>query len=338
MLRRLLLCAAFIFPQDGAAQTTRDIVTEAVEHHVLPRYRQLVSAAYELADIARFGCDADDPALDIAFHEAFDAWIGVSHITFGPAEAQGRYFALSFWPDTRGMTERGLARLIADEDSAIADPAEYATVSVAARGFYALEFLLYDPELRSLGRAAYRCALAEAIANDITVTAETIHDEWAGGFAGLMLSAGANEVFQTPDEAMRALFGALTTGLAFTADLRLGRPLGSFEAPRPNRSEARRSERSARHVELSLIALSDLARILSSADPELQLEIGGQFSLALDRLRSLDDPTFASVADPQGRVRIEVIQQRIQELQLLIATELGPVLGVAAGFNSLDGD
>lgn len=236
------------------------------------------------------------------------------------------------------MTGRSLAGLIADEDAAVDDPAEYATVSVASRGFYALEFLLFDPEVSSSGDDAYRCALAQAITADIAATSELILDEWVGEFANLVLAAGANDRFQSPDEAMRVLFGALTTGLEFTADLRLGRPLGSFEAPRPNRAEARRSERSARHVELSLTALADLAHILSQGDPVLQSDIEAEFSSALGRLRSLDDPTFVTVADPQGRIRIETLQQRIQDVRVLIATELGPTLGVAAGFNSLDGD
>ncbi|GAB5445729.1 imelysin family protein [Gymnodinialimonas sp.] len=338
MLRRLLLCAALVLPQSAATQPVPNIISEAVETHILPRYAALVADTAAMASVTQEACLPGDPEFEAAFHAAFDAWIDVSHITFGPVETDGRYFALSFWPDTRGMTGRSLTGLIADEDAAVADPAEYATVSVAARGFYALEFLLYNPEVSSMGNPAYRCALAQAIATDIAATSQLIHDQWLSEFAPLMLSAGSNERFQSPDEAMRVLFGALTTGLEFTADLRLGRPLGSFEAPRPNRAEARRSGRSARHVDRSLQALADLARILSQTDPELQSDIDAQFSSAVERLRALEEPTFAAVADPQGRIRIEVLQQRIQDVRALIATQLGPSLGVAAGFNSLDGD
>ncbi|MEM9814559.1 MAG: imelysin family protein, partial [Pseudomonadota bacterium] len=147
MLRTLTLCAALVVPALASAQTPSDIVAEAVNDHILPRYGALVDATSSLAGVAQSHCQAGDPELQAAFNEAFDAWIGVSHITFGPAETDGRYFALSFWPDARGTTGRSLAGLISDEDPIVGDAEAYTTVSVAARGFFALEFLLYDPTL-----------------------------------------------------------------------------------------------------------------------------------------------------------------------------------------------
>ncbi|ABD54287.1 imelysin family protein [Jannaschia sp. CCS1] len=338
MLRMLMVCCALAMPTAGLALPIPEVVADAVEGHILPRYGQLVQDADTLAQVAQDACGPTDTVLIAAFHDAFDAWISVSHITFGPAEVDGRAFALAFWPDTRGMTGRSLSGLIANEDPVVGDPADYATVSVAARGFHALDFLLFDPQVSVAGDGAYRCALVQAITTDIAQMARAIQEDWTEGFANLMRTAGSNERFQSPEEAARALFSALTTGLEFTADLRIGRPMGSFDAPRPNRAEARRSGRSLRHVELSLEALADLARILSQDYPELQAQLTDQFDTALDRARTLDDPVFAGVADPSGRLRIEVLQQRIRDARALAATDLGPTLGVAAGFNSLDGD
>jgi hypothetical protein len=325
-------------PQVASAQDDAAIVARAVEDHILPRYQALAVATRDLAAATADACGSETPEVTRAFHRAFDAWIGISHITFGPVEADGRFYALSFWPDTRGMTGRSLAGLIAGEDGVVDDAQDYATVSIAARGFYALEYLLFDPEISTLGEGAYRCRLAAAITADIAATVTDIQDNWNRTFADLMLTAGSNDRFQSTDEAMRALFGALTAGLEFTADLRIGRPLGSFDAPRPNRAEARRSGRSLAHVILSLEALADLAALLVEGDEALQRDLSDAFGAALARAADLDDPVFAGVSDPQERLRIEVLQQRIRDVRTLVISELGPSLGVAAGFNSLDGD
>jgi ATP-dependent helicase/nuclease subunit A len=54
--------------------------------------------------------------------------------------------------------------------------------------------------------------------------------------------------------------------------------------------------------------------------------------------RVLDDPAFAGVAEPVSRLRIEILKQAIDRLRGRVAADLGPALGVAAGFNALDGD
>jgi len=338
MMRVLAVCAALTLPGASMAQTASDIVAEAVTTHVLPRYAALVDATSDLAAVAQDHCAPGDAELEAAFHDAFDAWIGVSHITFGPIEGDGRYFALSFWPDARGMTGRSLTRLIEDQDAIVEDQEGYTTVSVAARGFYALEFLLYDPQVSTFGDPGYRCTLVQAITTDIAATAALVHGEWTGGFTDLMLNAGNNDRFQSPEEALRVLFSAVSTGLEFTIDLRLGRPMGSFDAPRPNRAEARRSGRSLRHVILSLDALDDLSGILAQRNSDLAEEISVLFAAAIERGEALDDPSFAGVADTMGRVRVEGLQRNIVDAQSTITQSLGPALGVAAGFNSLDGD
>ena len=135
-------------------------------------------------------------------------------------------------------------------------------------------------------------------------------------------------------EAARQVFTALSTGLEFTGDTRLGRPLGSYDRPRPKRAEARRSGRSLRHVQLSLAALRPLAAELSGGDAALD----ALFARAMDSAARLDDPVFAGVAEPQKRFHIEALQQQITDIRTHLSTVTGPQLGVAAGFNALDGD
>lgn len=305
-----------------------------IDGHILPGYEALEDATLTLAEAAAADCTPESGALRTAFHDAFDAWVRVSHLRFGPSETDDRAFALAFWPDPRGSTQKTLGSLLRTEDDVIATPEGFATVSVAGRGFYALEFMLFDPALATAGSAEYRCALVQAITVDIASNSAGIRADWLETHADLMRRAGQNDTYRSEEEALRQLFTALTTGLEFTADVRLGRPLGTFDRPRPKRAEARRSERSLLHVVLSLNSLRELAALMSETDPRLD----AAFSASLGRAGALNDPVFASVTDPQGRLRIEALQQEIKRIRQEATTGLGQRLGIAAGFNSLDGD
>ena len=131
------------------------------------------------------------------------------------------------------------------------------------------------------------------------------------------------------------LFTQLTTALEFDADQRLGLPMGTFDRPRPNRAEARRSHRPLRNVVLSLTALRQLAALLPDAAPEKTL---AAFDTAIAEAARLDDPDFAGVDTPQGRFKLESLQNRIRDARAAAIAEIGPALGVSAGFNSADGD
>ncbi|MEM6896956.1 MAG: imelysin family protein, partial [Pseudomonadota bacterium] len=264
---------------------------------------------------------------------AFDAWISVSHLRFGPSEADDRAFALAFWPDPRGSTPKTLATFIRDSDPVVESTDDFATVSVAARGFYAMEFLLYDAQFAGDESADYRCALIQAVATDIARNASAILADWENGYAALMSEPG-NDIYRSSTEAAQQFFTALSTGLEFTSDTRIARPLGTFDRPRPARAEARRSGRSLRHVALSLAATKELAEMIAMDDPA----VTAVFDTAVGRAAALEDPVFAGVAEPQGRLRVEALKQHIDNARELLALEVGPSLGIAAGFNSLDGD
>jgi len=62
------------------------------------------------------------------------------------------------------------------------------------------------------------------------------------------------------------------------------------------------------------------------------------FDRAIDLAENLDDPAFAGVATPQGRLRVEILQQSVTALRDTALAELGPELDVGIGFNAADGD
>lgn len=342
MTRISLAIVAMSIPISVMAEAPSAVIEDIVDEHILPRFETLAETTEALSDTAATECNPTSDTLRSAYGMAFDAWISASHLRFGPTEVDDRAFALAFWPDSRGATPRALSMLISDQDPIAASVANYAQVSIAARGFYAMEFLLFDEALMSAGDPDYHCQLVQTISEDIAHTSQDIFDGWTTDYAAILQTPSATGVYRSDEEALQEMLKALATGLQFTSDSRLGRPLGTFDQPRPTRAEARRSERSSQHVMLSLVALQDLAMRLAQ-DPtthsvSLSNKLDASFERALSQLSDLNDPTFASVADPQTRLKVEIIQQSVDSIRTTVRDELGPTLGVAAGFNSLDGD
>lgn len=307
-------------------------IDDVIDAHILPGYATFAQTTAALNDVAG---DCSAAALRPAWNDAFDAWMGVSHLRFGPVEQDGRSVIVAFWPDARGATPRALAALITDNDPIIETPEGTAQISVAARGLFALEYLLFDAQFADTG--IYGCALVQALTLDLATVAAEVNDVWHETYATTLRTAGApgNATYLSDREAKQALFTALLSGLEFTADQRLGRAMGTYQRPKPTRAEAWRSERSQRNVVLSLHALSDLAHHLSDDSAPLT---EAAMARAIALTEALDDPALAGVAEPGSRLKIEVVQQAVRAALDAALAEIGPALGVSAGFNSADGD
>ena len=338
MKRFALALAVLMTPIASQAETSRETIASVIDTHILPGFEQLALSTKALSKQATDACDSTSERLRASYHIAFDTWISTSHLRFGPTEVEDRAFALAFWPDPRGVTPRTLQRLITTQDPVAKSVGDYAQVSIAARGFYALEFLLFDDAFLATDAPEYHCTLVQTISADIAATSQDILGNWTETYANKMRNPSPDSLYQSNEEVLQELFKALSAGLQFTSETRLGRPLGTFDRPRAKRAEARRSARSSKHVTLSLKALNELAVALSEADDVLSDKLDKGFKKALAKLSDLNDPTFASVSEPQTRIKVEVIQQSVDAVRAIVRAELGPSLGVAAGFNSLDGD
>lgn len=324
-MRAVALILALSLPLPAQAD-----VAEAVRDHVLPGFAAFDSAAGRLAQAAQATCDP--AALLPAWHDTYDAWMAVQHLRLGPTETDGRALAVLFWPDPKGLGQKAQAALLAAGTDAPLAADTFAQQSVAARGLLALERLLIPPAPLT----ADPCPLIRATAADLARTANLIRQDWDGGFSDLLLTAGqpGNTAYLSLPEARQALFTQLATGLEFLDDQRLGRPLGTFDAPQPTRAEARAAHRPLRNVTLSLQAMRGLAAALSpDAAPTL-----AAFDHAIELALALDDPDLAGVADPSGRLRIEILQQAVDAARDAVLADLGPRLGVGVGFNAADGD
>jgi predicted lipoprotein len=338
MKRIALALSVLITPMTAQADTTNAVINGIVDDHIFPRFENLVESTRALSDVAAQDCNPTSETLRAAYGNAFDAWVSASHLRFGPTEVDDRAFALAFWPDSRGATPRALGSLLAEQDPIASSAQDYAQVSIAARGFYAMEFLLYDETLMAEGGQGYHCQLVQTISADIASTSQDILGDWQTGYAKKLQNPEPDGIYRSEAEVLQELLKSLSAGLQFTSESRLGRPLGTYDRPRAARAEARRSGRTSRHVMLSLTALQDLASRLANSNADLTANLDNSFGNALSQLSKLDDPIFAGVSQPQTRIKIEVVQQSVETIRTVVREELGPTLGVAAGFNSLDGD
>ena len=172
----------------------------------------------------------------------------------------------------------------------------------------------------------------------MAAVSQDILADWEPDYTDVMLTPSADGKYRSDEEVLQELLKALSAGLEFTGDTRLGRPLGTYDRPRPTRAEAYRSGRSARNVMLSLQSLENLADLLAGDDVELAQSLDAGFERAQSLLSDLNDPVFAGVSEPQSRLKVEVVQQSVSAIRTVVREQLGPTLGVAAGFNALDGD
>lgn len=328
-MKHLILAAFTIL----CALPARAGVDDVLDGHILPSLSRFAQAAEGLDAVARADCRA--AALREPFHAAFDAWLPVGDMRLGPTEQAG--LSIAFWPDAKGFTRRLLDRMIAEKDPVAFDPGAYATVSIAGRGLFALEFLLFDPALSGYGADDYACALVRAVAGDLHAQAAGLETTWRTQFAQILRSAGApdNPVYLDKSEALRAIYTQILSSLEFTADQRIGRPLGSFDRPRPERAEAWRSGRSLRNVLIATPSAYAIATALADAPLPASNAALARVEEAASRV---EDPAFQDITDPQAWLRLEILQQRVRDLTSAIEAEIGTRLGLSAGFNSQDGD
>jgi predicted lipoprotein len=346
-MRILLAAALTLAALPAAAEPDHAAIAErALNEHILPGFERLAAAAVQLRTEADAACSGDGAIeagpVKAAYDQTFEAWARIDHIRFGPAEEDSTGFAVEFWPDTKGSIPRSLATIIAAEDPVVDNATAFGSVSVAARGLMAIDELIFDPEAEPIAAGSYRCRLLVAITRDLATTTAKLVGRWRDPWGGLLTSAGVpeNPVYFTPEEATKALYSALNDGLQFDIDLRLGRPMGTFERPQPRRAEAWRSGRALPNLVASLEGMRAFAATVFA--PAIGEEEAGPvdraFDAALAAAGRVAAPIDVEVATPQGRIHVEALQGAVKNVQTEVASHIGPAVGVTSGFNAMDGD
>lgn len=315
------------------------VVDRVLAEAVLPAVASFASTTQALSEAAKADCTPQSDALLAAWNGAMDAWFGIQDLRFGPLEDGARRQVIAYWPDNAGHRPRALSRILSGQDPILKTPEKYEGESVSARGLYALETMLYDPDFNAYTAADPGCALVQAAAADLANTGAKLQAAWSNDFVETMQSAGSakNARFFDAAEVRQVIFTALIVSLHFDIEERLGLPMGSFDKPRPLRAEGRLSQRSQRNLELSLAGHEALARAML---PEGKEALGTMedFERARFMAKNLGDADFASVATPAGRFKLESLQTALTLLRTTANAELSAALDVRMGLNALDGD
>lgn len=345
MKRLLGMCALMIaitLSKLAYAETDhRALADRLLSEVILPGVEDFRQATVVLSASAATCGDGSESDFRDQFHATWDAWMAIQHLGFGPLEQDNRALQIAFWPDGRGRTAKTVARLVKAEDPIVDDPSGFAKISVAGRGLYALERLLYEDKGERLA-TPYICRYRKAAAEDLERLATEIATEWNGEWVEAVKTAGApeNTIFLAPEEVSQRLLATLNGSLDLTVRLRLGKPLGSLNKPKPRLAEAWRSGRSLRQIDLIVAAARKTfdAAFVPDLTPEEVGQVTAVFATIMTAQRDVAAAGDLQEAVVMDRLKVEILQGAIQRLAEALTGTVGVQLGIAKGFNSADGD
>ena len=354
-----LLAIAVAFVAAPAAGQTGPVYARAVERtierFIVPGYAALSAASEEVVESMAGLCAAPGEVTlsgaRASFARVVAAFSRMELFRFGPARENHRFERLFFWPDRRGRGRRQVEALLAREDPGSLDVSKLREKSVAVQGLPALEYVLHGKGREGLGNgdARFRCLQGEAIAGAIDHTARRIHQGWTGprGFDTVMRTAGPeNPVYRTRGEVVEDLLGAAAEQLGIVEELKLGRVLRDGpDTAKPKRAPFWRSGLTLASIRdnvdgvLDLLDEGDFEALLPETEAHLADRTGSELRRARDVLAGLSGGDLPGLlSDPETHRRISGAASRIGAAASLLREDFPRVLGLAAGFNSLDGD
>lgn len=352
-MRRLLIAFALLLAVSAQA-TAEDARGSAIAAHAVADYIQPATARFA-ADAGRLNgavagyCTAGGRAkrapIDTAFRAAVTSWSGIQFLRFGPLVEGRRLERIAYWPDPKGVGLRQIRKAVASRDRSVADPARLAGKSVALQGLTALEYLLYADDGNP---DRFRCEYAAAAALSLADIASAVATEWADpdGFAERLLRPDDDDpLYRTPAEVLAELHRALSTGLQVVQDQKLKPMLGEdMDAARPLLAPFPYSGLGIAAIAADLSALqafaaaSGFTRDLPEQQHWLDGSMAFEFDNAIRAARAVTLPVDRAVFDPDARSRLDYLLVVLDSLRTMIRQDLAAALGLAVGFNALDGD
>ena len=349
----IVLCGAP--PAAGQSGRYALVVDRTIDRVIVPGYAALATATGGLVgSLSRLCSEPGAGTLEAAragFAEAVIAFSRVELFRFGPARENNRFERLFFWPDRRGRARRQVEALIARADEKTLDVAALREKSVAVQGFLALEYVLAGKGSQGLadGSAAFRCRQGLTVAGAIDRTVRRIHQGWVDpdGFDAVMRGAGPdNPVYRSHGEVVEDFLGAASEQLAVVVRLKLQRMLR--DGPKTARPKAAPFWRSGlarasivANVDgvAALLHEGDLGSLLPDSDAGLAEQIASGLREARDEVSALSSGGLPeTLSDLESHHRLADAAVRIGAASTAFAKRYTAALGLAAGFNSLDGD
>jgi len=338
----------------------KPVLDDVVHIVILPTLSDASARAAEL-DAAAEAVSSDPTAESLgaaqdAWRSARAPWRSSDAFAFGPVETDGLGAAIDWWPAKPDTIEEKIAA------GGAIDAAYIESLGTSAKGFMALEYLLFDSTngddavLASLtgdpaaARRAYVAAVAESLAGKVG----TLHAAWAedqGNYAQELLLAGdGSKVFVSQKSAV----DELVNQMVFQADNvlnKIGKPAGKSNGgvPVPDAEESPRSDNSLADMLATLdgiqsvydgargdkdgMGVSDLVR---ARNADVDDRVHDAFADARAKIEAIPPPFRAAVTDHVAEV--DAAYEAARTLKRTLATEVVSVLGSTLRFNDADGD
>ncbi len=227
-----------------------------------------------------------------AWRNARETWNQSEAILFGRVSQLRLAVSVDASPTNTGLIDADIAGTVTIDNSYLE------TIGSTRKGFFALEYLLFDPVggdaavLDSItidANAARRLQYIDAAAENMAQILCQIRDIWSpagDNFLDAFVNAGTNtSAYAGPKDALDALVNHVLVLTEIIADVRLGRPLGKtfMGVPQPAGVEAGRSGNSRADV------IND---ILGVQSVYLGLFDGGDIGTALTEIVRVTSPTI----------------------------------------------
>lgn len=330
------MCMTLSLP--GALADDRSVLAGIIDGHIMPRYQVLETATGDLSKAVIADCGDEtpgDPMSRAAFKTALLSWHSIQHIRFGPVMVDNRHYRFEYWPDKHGQGARQVRKLLSAGVAKIPSAQRIGKSSVAIQGFPALERVLYG----KTSDAAAACALAVSIAANLNAMSANILRQWSSWQPGSVPDVG------------KLLARNLADQLDLMAGLKLARPLGdSLETARPRRAEHWRSSLSYAALAANFDGLQGLltgentkpglrAWVISGGGPARQVDqLAEHLKYGTTFVGWQKLPLHDAVSDQEARGKAAFLVTHVRSTEELVKSVVYPALGVAAGFNSQDGD
>ncbi len=330
-------------------------------NHIIPRYKIFYESSNSLVKSTKNLCDKNinNNKLRLVqnyFHNALDAWMNISHISFGPIETNARSNRIFFWPDKHNTGVKHLNRLIIKKDKKNYHNDNFKKLSVAVQGFPALEKLLFSESewlFYKNENAEYRCHLIQTISKNIKLISFSIFQEWTIKYKDIFVNKtlSSHSVYTGDKQFFFQFHKSLINSLQYISNLKLGRPLGKgFNNVKPKRSESWRTQRSFRNIIINLKALESLFFGKNNYNlSEFILKNNDGYSKSINAIKiklnetikladSFKHPLNIEIQDKVKYMKIKKLKNNLDDLIEIINYVFIKSLNISHGFNAFDGD
>jgi uncharacterized protein len=340
----------------GSDFDRKAMLTNYADNLIVPGYQRLTETTTEMKTAAAAFAAAPSAATLVTVRQkyqlAYLTWQELSMYEFGPADEQMLRSNLNVFPTNATQIENNISAGTYDLQ---------ASANLAAKGFPALDYLLYGQATEAEVVAKYTTAATAAnrkrylqdVTNLVVQQAQNTYNAWTQNYSTTFK--------QSEGTAVGSAIGNLVNQLNFDIDItkryKVGIPAGKFTAgtARPTEAEAYYSRTSLALLLQNLraekalflgmaadgtngIGLDDYLNHVNAKKGDMLLSdaIVQQFNLAIAAAEAINAPIDQAVTTNQAAVN--KLYDELQKLIVLTKTDMPSKLGVTISYTDNDGD